>query len=172
MNSHAARRSHRERAARKFPAITAETTEALDVILEALAGVKRSSRRQVKPDGLFTISDGQITFTFRWYGLRFGSGSSGACAPSQPVVVIDGDGAALMKMGSMATIGFYQPENFLHIVLDNEAHDSTGGQQTASPVVRFADVAAAANYRSAFTANRREDIRSAVRELRQVGGRP
>src|SRR5688500_20224041 len=60
--------------------------------------------------------------------------------PRQPVVVIDGDGAALMKMGSLATIGFYQPENFLHIILDNEVHDSTGGQQTASPVVRFAHV--------------------------------
>ena len=90
--------------------------------------------------------------------------------PKQPVVVIDGDGAALMKMGSLATIGFYQPENFLHIILDNEAHDSTGGQQTASPVVRFAQVAAAANYRSAFAVDRRDDIREAVRELRSRRG--
>ncbi|MFN2509695.1 MAG: thiamine pyrophosphate-dependent enzyme, partial [Chthoniobacterales bacterium] len=90
--------------------------------------------------------------------------------PRQPVVVIDGDGAALMKMGSLATMGFYQPDNFLHIILDNEAHDSTGGQQTASPVVRFAQVAAAANYRSAFAVNRRADIAAAVRELRHRRG--
>ena len=88
--------------------------------------------------------------------------------PRQPVVVIDGDGAALMKMGSLATIGFHQPENFLHIILDNEVHDSTGGQQTASSVVRFAEVAAAANYRSAFALDRREDIGEAVRELRRA----
>ena len=34
----------------------------------------------------------------------------------------------LMKLGVLATIGFYQPSNLLHIILDNEAHDSTGGQ--------------------------------------------
>jgi len=84
--------------------------------------------------------------------------------------VIDGDGAALMKMGSLATIGFYQPENFLHIILDNEVHDSTGGQQTASSVVRFAQVAAAANYRTAIGVDQREEIRDAVRDLRHRAG--
>jgi phosphonopyruvate decarboxylase len=65
-----------------------------------------------------------------------------------------------MKLGVFATIGLYQPSNLLHIVLDNEVHDSTGGQQTASGIVRFA-----ANYRSAFAADRPEEIREAVRLL-------
>ena len=90
--------------------------------------------------------------------------------PRQPVIVIDGDGAALMKLGSLATIGFYQPENLLHIVLDNETHDSTGGQQTASPTLRFAEVAAAANYRVAIAADGCEEIRAAVRKLRHCAG--
>jgi phosphonopyruvate decarboxylase len=90
--------------------------------------------------------------------------------PRQPVVVIDGDGAALMKMGSLATIGFYQPENLLHIILDNEVHDSTGGQQTASPTVRFAQVAAASNYRAAVAVDQSEEICEAVRELRHCAG--
>jgi phosphonopyruvate decarboxylase len=84
--------------------------------------------------------------------------------------VLDGDGAALMKMGSLATIGYYQPEKFLHIILDNEVHDSTGGQQTASPTVRFAQVAAAANYCAAIAVDQREEIREALRELRHRGG--
>jgi phosphonopyruvate decarboxylase len=70
----------------------------------------------------------------------------------------------------LATIGFYQPSNLLHIILDNEAHDSTGGQQTASGIVRFAAIAAAANYRSAFAVDRTEDVREAVRLLRYRPG--
>jgi len=90
--------------------------------------------------------------------------------PKQPVVVLDGDGAALMKLGSLATIGCYQPGNLLHVILDNESHDSTGGQQTSSPITRFAEIAAAANYRHAIAAVRPEDIREAVQLLRGTTG--
>ena len=54
------------------------------------------------------------------------------------VVVLDGDGAALMKMGTLATVGAYGPENLIHIVLDNGTYDSTGGQPTVSASVDFA----------------------------------
>jgi phosphonopyruvate decarboxylase len=86
------------------------------------------------------------------------------------VVVLDGDGAALMKMGSLATIGYYQPRNLLHVILDNESHDSTGGQQTSSPIIRFAEIAAAANYRRAFTAVRPEEIQQSIQYLRTATG--
>jgi phosphonopyruvate decarboxylase len=66
--------------------------------------------------------------------------------PDLRVVVIDGDGAALMRMGNFATIGAYARGNFVHIVLDNGVHDSTGGQATVSPSVSFATVAAACGY--------------------------
>ena len=85
--------------------------------------------------------------------------------PGQKVVVFDGDGAALMKMGAFATIGRCQPENLVHIVLDNECHDSTGGQQTASTTTRFADVAAATNYRRVAYVEREEDLRTIVPAL-------
>ena len=66
------------------------------------------------------------------------------------VVVLDGDGAALMKLGNFATIGAYKPKNLVHVLLDNGSHDSTGGQQTVSATVDFADVALAAGYQCAF----------------------
>ena len=75
-----------------------------------------------------------------------------------------------MKLGSLATIGFTQPEKLLHIILDNEAHDSTGGQGTASPVVDFARVAAAANYRNAVSLESRADLEHAVKSFRQKRG--
>ena len=41
------------------------------------------------------------------------------------VIVIDGDGAILMRLGAMSTVGFIAPENLTHIVLDNGAYEST-----------------------------------------------
>ncbi len=64
--------------------------------------------------------------------------------------MLDGDGAALMKLGAMATIGAYQPTGLLHVLLDNGVHDSTGGQATVSPHVDFAAIAVACGYRTGF----------------------
>ncbi len=66
--------------------------------------------------------------------------------PDLKVVVIDGDGAALMRMGNFATIGAYAGANLTHILLDNEVHDSTGAQATVSANVAFAQIAAACGY--------------------------
>lgn len=66
--------------------------------------------------------------------------------PDRRIVVVDGDGAALMRMGNFATLGAYAGDNLLHLVLDNEAHDSTGAQATVSGSVSFAGIAAACGY--------------------------
>ena len=70
--------------------------------------------------------------------------------PDKKVIVVDGDGAVLMRMGNMATVGAYGGGNFYHLLLDNHVHESTGGQATVSPVVDFPAVAAACAYRSVF----------------------
>lgn len=69
------------------------------------------------------------------------------------VVVLDGDGAALMKLGNLSTIGAAAPRNLTHIILDNEMHESTGGQKTVSAGVDFATIAAAAGYAHAARAD-------------------
>lgn len=66
--------------------------------------------------------------------------------PDLKVVVVDGDGAALMRMGNFATLGAYGPANLYHLVLDNEAHDSTGAQATVTAGVSFARIAQACGY--------------------------
>ncbi|MDA0703752.1 MAG: phosphonopyruvate decarboxylase [Proteobacteria bacterium] len=71
----------------------------------------------------------------------------------RPVVVLDGDGAALMKLGNMATIGAQRPGNLVHILLDNGLHESTGGQATVSAGVDFAAIAVACGYRKAIRAD-------------------
>jgi phosphonopyruvate decarboxylase len=72
--------------------------------------------------------------------------------PQLRVVALDGDGAALMRMGTFATVGAYGPPNLLHLLLDNHAHDSTGGQATVSAHVSFGQVAAACGYAHALEA--------------------
>ena len=86
------------------------------------------------------------------------------------VVVLDGDGAALMKLGSLATIGAYAPSNLLHVVLDNGVHDSTGGQATVSASVDFAAVALACGYAHAASCDDTDGFARAWAAAAQSGG--
>lgn len=79
--------------------------------------------------------------------------------PDKTVVVLDGDGAALMHLGTLSVIGDQAPANLLHVVLDNGIHESTGGQMTTSGRTRLEDVAAAAGYRSAVRCHALADVR-------------
>jgi phosphonopyruvate decarboxylase len=78
--------------------------------------------------------------------------------PGRRVVVVDGDGAALMRMGNLATLGAYGPGNLQHLLLDNGVHDSTGGQATVSKGVSFAAIASACGYRHAAQASSEQDL--------------
>lgn len=96
---------------------------------------------------LFTLADRpQHLYQVGSMGCASPMGLGVALNSARPVVVLDGDGAALMKMGAMATIGARGPGNLVHVVLDNGVHDSTGGQATVSASVEFADVALACGY--------------------------
>src|SRR5262249_14338296 len=152
--------------------LTTRTTT-IELILDALAGDEAIIASTGKTGReLFTISDrANHLYVVGGMGTASAIGLGVAHAlPRQPVVVIDGDGAALMKLVVLSPIGVYQPSNLLHVILDNEALDSTGGQQTASGIVRFVAVAAAVNYRSAFAVERPEQIREAVGLLRHRPG--
>ena len=148
-------------------------TEALQLILESLDGNEAMLATTGKTGReLFTIAD-RPNHLYVVGGMgtasAIGLGLAQAVA-RQPVVVIDGDGAALMKLGSLATIGYYQPANLLHIILDNESHDSTGGQRTASGIVRFAEIAGASNYRQSAAADAPADVQALVKEFRRQPG--
>ena len=80
--------------------------------------------------------------------------------PEQRVLVLDGDGAAMMHMGNMATIGKYAPKNLLHIILDNGTYESTGGQPTVSDNVDFPAIGSACGYKKSVLVNTREELQS------------
>lgn len=99
----------------------------------------------------------------------FGVGVARA-QPGRKTLVLDGDGALLMKLGTLATVGRLQPANFHHVVFDNGAHDSTGGQPTASPAVDFAAVALACGYRAAETVSgARQAVEALERQMAEGG---
>lgn len=78
--------------------------------------------------------------------------------PEQKIWCIDGDGALLMHMGAMAVIGEISPDNLVHIVINNEAHETVGGQPTAAGTVDIAAAARACGYPSAVCVDSFEDL--------------
>ena len=67
--------------------------------------------------------------------------------PSRPVVCLDGDGASIMQMGNLAIAGQSACANLHHIVLNNAAHDSVGGQPTVGGAIELPAIADACGYR-------------------------
>ncbi|MGE7090286.1 phosphonopyruvate decarboxylase [Lysinibacillus sp. NPDC048646] len=86
------------------------------------------------------------------------------------VVVIDGDGSLLMRMGSLSTNGYYQPENMLHILLDNQVHDSTGGQNTVSHNVNIVNIAAACGYEKSYYIHNLQELEMCIQEWKMTKG--
>jgi len=72
-----------------------------------------------------------------------------ALATWRPVYLLDGDGAAIMHLGNLTSIGASRPPNLTHILLDNHSYDSTGAQPSASGSTDFVAIARAAGYGSA-----------------------
>lgn len=86
------------------------------------------------------------------------------------VYCLDGDGALIMHMGSLAVIGTNSPPNFKHIVVNNGAHDSVGGQPTAGFNIDIPAIAKACGYKNALTAETRENIIAMLGELQLSDG--
>lgn len=84
---------------------------------------------------------------------------------SKSVIVLDGDGATLMQMGTLASIGHQQPKNLYHIVFDNNGYCSTGCQPSISDTVDFELVAQACSYKYVNTASTLEDFRKYFQEM-------
>ena len=81
---------------------------------------------------------------------------------NKQIVCLDGDGALLMHMGSLAVTGTVKPKNFIHILLNNGCHDSVGGQPTCGFDLSFTDIAASAGYNLALKAETADGLRGAL----------
>lgn len=78
--------------------------------------------------------------------------------PKTRVWCIDGDGAALMHMGAMAVIGAKSPENFIHVIINNAAHESVGGQPTVADNINFGQIALGCGYKASYHATNLNEL--------------
>jgi len=85
--------------------------------------------------------------------------------PNTRIIVIDGDGSLLMQLGSLATIGHYKPPNLIHFLIDNNSHESTGGQPTVSNTVDFEKIALSCGYEKAISINSVDDLKIELEKL-------
>ncbi len=82
--------------------------------------------------------------------------------PGRRLVVFDGDGAILMRLGNLALVGANKPANFVHVILDNASYESTGEQSTLSPHICLTGIAQACGYARSFLVESLEDFDRAL----------
>ncbi|MBQ9238988.1 MAG: phosphonopyruvate decarboxylase [Treponema sp.] len=87
---------------------------------------------------------------------------------TRPIFCLDGDGAAIMQMGGMATVGTRKPTNLVHFVLNNGAHDSVGGQPTVGLEIDLPAIAKACGYERIYSVETAKDLDSALAEIKST----
>ncbi len=87
-----------------------------------------------------------------------------------PVYCIDGDGAAIMHLGAMAIIGQHAPGNFKHIIINNGAHESVGGQPTVAHQINLLEIARGCGYHTCIQASNPQEIAAGLIKLEQSKG--
>ncbi len=91
--------------------------------------------------------------------------------PNKQVLCLDGDGATLMHMGAMAIIGQQSCTNFIHIIINNGAHDSVGGQPTVASFINLPEIAKACGYTQVAVASTALDIVANLNMMQNKPGR-
>lgn len=86
--------------------------------------------------------------------------------PDTKIWCIDGDGAMLMHMGAMAVIGAYAPENLIHIVINNGAHETVGGTPTVAGGIDVPAIARACGYGHAVSVDNFEELGAALKNAK------
>lgn len=82
--------------------------------------------------------------------------------PDRQVICLDGDAAAIMHLGAMTMTSRYPLRNYIHIILNNGAHESVGGQPSVGQCIDFAEIAQGCGYRRVVTIENEEELVEAL----------
>ncbi len=85
---------------------------------------------------------------------------------NRKIYCLDGDGASIMQMGGMATIGSRKPSNYVHFVLNNGAHDSVGGQPTVGRQIDFCEIAKGCGYENIIKVETIEELNDVLQDIK------
>lgn len=86
------------------------------------------------------------------------------------VFCLDGDGAIIMHMGALSNIGNLTPVNFRHILFNNGAHESVGGQPTVGFQLDIPAIAQSCGYKAVFSAQSKREIELSLHQMSQIEG--
>lgn len=112
----------------------------------------------------------KIFYNIGSMGCASSIGLSISIQRKERVIIFDGDGAAIMQMGAFSTIGEYSPPNLVHIIFDNQVHESTGNQPTNSPSANFIEISHACNYESSKLIKTKDDLYNAIPYIKEKKG--
>jgi len=147
--------------------------EAIRLISETLKGDEFIIATTGKPSReLFSVFDRKKNFYMQGsmgHAASIGLGIA-IHRPQKKVIILDGDGALLMHMGILSSVGHEKPENFYHIVLDNESYESTGDQDTTSSSTDFKAAALSCGYAWAEEARSGEDLKLRLKQMLEIPG--
>jgi len=90
--------------------------------------------------------------------------------PERRVYCLDGDGAVLMHMGSLAVLGAHKPENLVHIVINNGAHETVGGLPTVSAGLELYQTAKTLGYRKSVRVASGQELSDAINNIKDAKG--
>lgn len=90
--------------------------------------------------------------------------------PQRRVWCFDGDGATIMHMGSLAIVASKEPCNYMHVVFNNGAHDSVGGQPTVGLDIDLPAVAKAVGYKTVFSVDSKSGLESVLEKVKSLQG--
>jgi phosphonopyruvate decarboxylase len=147
--------------------------DAIKIISESLTGTEYIIATTGKPSReLFTVSDREHHFYMQGsmgHAASIGLGAA-LSQPKKKIVILDGDGALIMHMGILSTIGHHKPKNLFHIVLDNESYETTGDQDTTSRTTDFVSVAKASGYLFADETSSSSDLKKKMAHMMKQNG--
>jgi len=145
--------------------------EAVKIIAENIGKNPIVSANGFMSRDLFEVNDKESNFyMIGSMGLASSIGLGIALKnPKKKVFVFDGDGNILMNLGSLVTIGSLRPKNFIHIVFDNNSHESTGGQPTNSSKVNLEKIAKSTNYKI-FIIKSKTKLISIMKKIKKLNG--
>ncbi len=90
--------------------------------------------------------------------------------PERRVWCFDGDGATIMHMGSMAIVADKKPKNFVHVVFNNGAHDSVGGQPTVGLKINLPAIAMAVGYKATISIDNQNELKQYLSQISDLEG--
>lgn len=85
--------------------------------------------------------------------------------PNRDVLCIDGDGAMLMHLGSLTSISVLKPKNLRHVLMNNQAHESVGGQKTAATHIDLSAVVKSMGLNNIYTAQSQQELKNSIDEF-------